>query len=482
MTIAFSQIPSALRVPGSYNEIDNSLAGASTGLKNVLLLGYKSTSGATAPSDSVSAISSANQAKALFGEGSMLYHMAKAFMEQNPFTNLFALPVAEPSSGTAASLTLTVTGTATSAGELTFQLNGKTITASVADTDTADKVGKSVEAAINSKVSLGLEATSTAGAVKLNYLHKGELGVPIIITHIQSTATGITASAGSLTDGTGTPDLSASLAHLDVPHYHYFINPFDDTTNMKTLSDELERRYSAMVQLGARAFMAKSGTVGELKAWSGAQNSPHISALGIDIPTQASFCVASVYAAHTISQLSNDPSQPLNGLKLTGLDTPSTSFAFESRNSLLFKGISTFTTAVDGSVYLERPITLYTLDADGNADSSYLDIQVPETLDAMRGERNALIQKRFKGYKLSKDGATFAPGTKVMTPIAFKAFLLDLYKRVFMEERAFVEDYDHYKESLIVEVGASDKSRLDFQEEPTLIGRFYVAAGLTSFK
>ena len=482
MTIPFSQIPSALRVPGSYNEIDNSLAGASTGLKNVLLLGYKSSNGG-ADTNKVTSIGSVNDAGAKLGEGSMLFAMAKAYLEQNPFTNLFALPVAEPKgSATAASLTLTVAGTATVTGTLSFVLNGKTFEVSVADTNTATQVGDAVVSVVNMAASLGLEATNNSGAVKISYIHKGSIHPNITITGIQSTASGITATPGSLVAGTGEPDLATSLAGLDGTHYHYFINPFDDDTNMKTLSDELERRYSAMVQLGARAFMAKSGTADELKSWAGNQNSPHISTLGIDIPTQASFCVASVYAAHTISQLSNDPSQPLNGLKLTGLETPKESFAFEVRGNLLFKGISTFKTAVDGSVYLERPITLYTLDADGNADSSYLDIQVPETLDAMRGERNALIQKRFKGYKLSKDGATFAPGTKVMTPIAFKAFLLDLYKRVFMEERAFVEDYDHYKESLIVEVGASDKSRLDFQEEPTLIGRFYVAAGLTSFK
>ncbi|MGL4987395.1 MAG: phage tail sheath subtilisin-like domain-containing protein, partial [Treponemataceae bacterium] len=77
MAIPFTQIPDSLLVPGSYQEIDNSLAGSSGEVKRVLLIGTKTQTGEAVSNKPINVVSSA-KAKTLCGHGSPLALMAEA--------------------------------------------------------------------------------------------------------------------------------------------------------------------------------------------------------------------------------------------------------------------------------------------------------------------------------------------------------------------------------------------------------------------
>ena len=68
MAIAFTQIPANLLVPGQYQEIDNSLAGAQGDIKTVLAIGMKAKT-AKAPAGVPVNVVSAPAAKEAFGYG-----------------------------------------------------------------------------------------------------------------------------------------------------------------------------------------------------------------------------------------------------------------------------------------------------------------------------------------------------------------------------------------------------------------------------
>ena len=131
--------------------------------------------------------------------------------------------------------------------------------------------------------------------------------------------------------------------------------------------------------------------------------------------------------------------------------------------------------ARDGSVYVERVITNYTTTPEGKADSSYLDVQIPETLDAMRRLQNAEIRKRFAGAKLGPDTLSVEPGQNVLTPALLKGFLLGLYRNVFIGEKLWCVNPEQYKANLKTELSETDKNTIHWYDQPELIGRFDVA-------
>ena len=118
MTIAFNQVPAALRVPGAYIEIDGSMAGLNSGAQpNMLLVGQKLAAGSAVANTIVLANGLADVvAKA--GAGSMLAQMAARFYAINPAMMLYLLPMADNGAGAAATATLTVTTPPTAAGTL----------------------------------------------------------------------------------------------------------------------------------------------------------------------------------------------------------------------------------------------------------------------------------------------------------------------------------------------------------------------------
>jgi phage tail sheath gpL-like len=69
-----------------------------------------------------------------------------------------------------------------------------------------------------------------------------------------------------------------------------------------------------------------------------------------------------------------------------------------------------------------------------------------------------------------------------MTPGVFRSFLADLYQSVFIQEKQWCQDFEAYKASLLVEVMAGSKTRLQYRHQPVLIGQFLTGAGLLQFK
>ena len=90
--IQFNNIPTTIRTPGVYAEIDNSRSISSL-LQNphkVLILGQKIAAG-TIPFDTLTAISRDNLADGYFGAGSILARMCNKFKVNNPNTEVYAM-------------------------------------------------------------------------------------------------------------------------------------------------------------------------------------------------------------------------------------------------------------------------------------------------------------------------------------------------------------------------------------------------------
>ena len=108
MPISFAGIPANWRLPLFWAEVDPSKAGIWTIRQPALLVGIMTDDGDALP-DVALPIGTQAQADKKFGQGSHLANMFATFFANNFAHEVWALPVAEPTGGTAASGTVTVT-------------------------------------------------------------------------------------------------------------------------------------------------------------------------------------------------------------------------------------------------------------------------------------------------------------------------------------------------------------------------------------
>ena len=489
MAISFTEIPEALLVPGQYQEIDNSLAGSVSDVKRALMIGTMSASGTAAAGKAVQ-VRSADKAKKLFGNGSPAAIMAEEFLSHNTTEELYVLPIAEPSAGQKWNKSFVVVASNTAAGSVFITINGKKINAAVSDGATASAVASAITAAINGEENCPVEAEVVEDgennriSVKLTSVVKGVTGNYNKV-EITSAASGVSITGQDAVLGTLSPDIETPLKNLGSVRYHYLACEFTDSANLKALANELNDRYTALRQIDGRCFISLTGEVGDTDT-SGTMlyaaqsiNCPHIVSVPRGNAVQHPCVWAAAWCAVLSRRLSDDPAANTTDIEIDDLTVDE--FSFDDRQSLLAAGISTYRLDSTGTVLVERVVTSYTENSDGARDTSYLDIQVVETVSAIRTKINQEARKRFKTWKLAKTEENFGAGSKVMTPGVWRSFLAELYQSYFIQEVQWCQGFESYKDSIIVEVKSDSKTRLEYRHRPVLIGQFYIGAGLNQF-
>ena len=157
MPISFSSIPSDIKIPLYYVEVDPSMAGLPVLGLPAMLTGVMLATG-TATADVALAIGSQAQADAAFGQGSELSRSFKAFFANNFANEVYGLPVKEPTGGTAASGVITVTTVPTDAGTIHLYIGGEHVPVNVASSDTVDQIATAIADAVNALEDLPVTA------------------------------------------------------------------------------------------------------------------------------------------------------------------------------------------------------------------------------------------------------------------------------------------------------------------------------------
>lgn len=492
MSISISEIPDSVLVPGQYQEIDNSLAGSSDDVKKVLVVDIMSSAGSAIAGKPV-AIASKAKARALLGEGAPAAIAVQNFLDLDTTEELYALPLAEAAAGVAAVKKITVAAVTPAAGTLTRYIGGVKVAIAVTANDAAASIASNLVAAINGTLDMPVEASvdgATPSLVLLTSKVKGEFGNDIDVVaglYGETDPAGVTLTVAVGTAGSGNPAIAAALSAMGGVRYHYLITTLADEASLAAFASELKDRYSAMRQIGGRLFVLFSGvsgdatTAGSVIARAAKVNSPHIVIVPRGSNPQDPASWIARFAAPAIRKLADDPAANTQGTECSDL-VATVEFDSDTRQKLLEAGVATWRADSTGSVVIERLVTSYTEDSAGNPDTSYLDVQVVETVDAIRTAINAAAAKRFKTWKLASTEENFGSGSRVMSPGVWKTFLVDMYQQVFIQEKQWCQDLESYKKSLVVEIATGSKTRLNYQHRPVLIGQFLVAAGLNQFE
>lgn len=489
MSVSFNTIPSGIRVPLFYAEMDNSAAATPTSQTASLLIGQMGEGKAEAGKPVY--VSTAAMAKELFGRGSMIARMVEAYRSVDSFGQLVVIPVAD-STGTAATGKITCTGTAAEAGTISLYVGSDRVQVSVTNNMTAEAAAKAIADAITLNKDLPITAQAASGVVTVTAKNKGTVGNDIQLAvnlrgaiNGETTVTGLGVEITAMSKGATDPDLSAALDAMGDEQYDFIGCPYCDADTLDKLAEKMNDtsgRWSPFQMLFGHVYTAKRGDVNALVAFGKTRNNQHETVVGVEpkLPTHAAEVLAA-YLARTSVFISADPARPTQTGVLTGvMASPEGSrFAQTDRQTLLENGIATLYT-ISGSVMIERAITTYQKNSFGDADASYLDSETLHTSAYVLRQMKSIITSKYARHKLASDGTRFGAGQAIVTPSVIRGELIALYRRLELE--GIVENADLFKKYLIVERNVNNPNRLDVLFPPDYVNQLRIFAVLNQFR
>ncbi|ARU30899.1 phage tail protein [Sulfuriferula sp. AH1] len=462
--IAFSSIPSSIRKPGKYFEFNTALAVRTLpgNLQKTLIMGQRTAAG-TVLANVLTDVFSDTDAATYFGYGSMLHLMVRAALRANPYLALSVIALDDDAASLAAASTVTVTGTASTAGVVTLGIGAQQVQIAVNSGDLPATIASALATQIGKQPDLPVTATVLAGVVTLTAKNKGALGnsIKISVTSTVGTTTVVaTAFAGGATD----PQLTTVLPTVFSAGHNILVSPYNDATNLTSLRTHLDSVAGPMEQRGAIGVCGFVSTLSTATTAALANNSGRIS--GILVPNASDLVceVAASYGAVCASE--EDPARPLNTVPLTGLTPPPMAnwLSRTEQENALYNGITPAEVGPGGVVQIVRAITMYTVNASGIPDISLLDLTTIRTLDYVRKAARERIALRFPREKLSE-----------RTAPKVRSELLDVLTK--LEELEIVENVAANAAGLLVERDLQDPNRLDAKIPADVVNGLHVFAG-----
>lgn len=486
MTISFNEIPLANRVPFVFAEFDSTNASQGPNILTfrALLIGQKLSAG-TALANTLVLVSSAAQARVLFGRGSVLAGMFEAFKARNTFTEVWAMPVADNGSGVAAAGSVALTGSATAAGTLALMVAGRRVQVAVASGASANSVATATASAINALPDLPVTASALSGTVTLTARNAGETGNAIDIRANyydgETTPAGLAVVVTAMASGATNPLLASAIAALGDEWFHVIATAFTDGGSLAALKAEMDDRWGPIRQIDGHVVGAASGTVGDMTTLGSALNDKHLSVMGTQKSPTPAYEVAAESAAIAAFYAAIDPARPLQTLGYSWMKAPARGdrHTLTERNTCLYSGIGTLRVSPAGAVTVERMVTTYQNNEAGGDDPAYLDIETLMTLQFLRWDWRNYITNKYPRHKLADDGRRYDPGQAIVTPLLMKAEAISKFGD--WESLGLVEGFAQFKRDLIVERNASDPNRIDVYMPPDLVNQCRVIATKIAF-
>ena len=485
MTISFNQIPSQLRVPLFYAEFDNTRAnqGGATQEYKTLLIGNKLSSGTKAQL-TPQIVTSEEQAYEYFGVGSQIADAAASYLKNNRIHQLVCVAIDDLLAGVKAQGTVTIAGTPTEAGIMSFMIAGRNIKVGVTTSDTPTTLATALAAAIVADTKNVVTATSALGVVTWVMKNKGEFGKEVQMSHSYFTGealpAGVTVAFATTVVGAGNPDVDDVWPVIGDQQYLLVLTPYLDSSSLDKVETELADRFGPLRHNDGYGLYAKRETFANLITLGDSRNSQFTTILGISGPTNP-WVWAAAMAGQVAGSASIDPARPFQTLPLVGIYAPLEADRFDltERNQFLYGGIATFKVASGDAVLLEGVITTFKKNSFDAPDESYLYLNTPLTLSYLRFDFAATITSKYPRHKLANDGTRFAPGQAVVTPLVLKAEAVNKFRE--WEEKALVEGFDQFKNDLIVERNSDNPNRVDILLPPDLVNQLVIVGTKIQF-
>ena len=489
MPVSMNQIPSDLRVPLFYAEMDNSQANSGATQLRRLLIGLANDD-VTVDTELLLPASS-SEVSVLAGPGSMLHEMHVVHRRVDPMGETWVLPL-KITAGTKASGTFSLSGTASAAGVLSVYIGDAKVAVSVANSQSAEDVATALVNAINA-ATLPVTASASVAVVTVTAKFSGELGNDLrLAVNLRGSAGGevlpggIMVSVTQMSGGVGVPDLDAALAVLGDEPFEFITHPFTDSaalSSFQALMDDTSGRWAWLKKIYGHVYSARRGTLGELVTFGrGATNDQHMTVAAVEpeVPTSV-WRWAADFGGRSAVFIAADPARPTQtGALPSCMPAPEGKrFGLLENNSLLWAGMAT-TYYEGGSVRIQRAVTLYQENSFGQPDDSYLDSETMHQSAAILRRLEAVITSKFARHKLANDGTRFGPGQAIVTPKTIRGELIAEYES--MERVGLVENLSTFAQYLIVERDEINPNRVNVLFPPDYVNQLRIVALRNEFR
>ena len=317
-----------------------------------------------------------DQAWSRFGRGSMLAFLLEAVFRTSGTIPVYAIPLDDAGSATAADGTLDFSGTATADGTVAISIAGRRITASVSSEDDATAVGAAVETAINAEPDLPVTAANATGTVTVTVDWAGESGNQFTMVSnpddddelpagISLTVTDI----GDGTAGTNNPAIATALGNLGDTWYTEIVCPYLDSTSIDAVIAEGETRDGPGVNRMFAAFLGYTDTNANFLTELGNHNSEWITFVPVHGSVTPAMEIASVTAGRFAAVQQANPGRPVKNLILPGVKPDSANgLTYSTRNTTVNTGGSWTENTEAGQVIVGDLVTTRTT-TDAGADT-----------------------------------------------------------------------------------------------------------------
>ena len=423
---------------------------------------------------------SSDEVGQLTGMGSELHLMSTGVFKNTAGIPAYILPATE--GGAASVHQISVTGTATAAGELLIRIAGKVVPLSISNGDSNSVIATAIKDAVDKNNSLPVTAAASGGNATLTAKWKGNTSDAITVTvnAFSSDPTipaGVTLAITKPTAGSGTVDISPALNSISEDQdMTILVHSYTDSTNLGKIEALENSRWNPEVVKGFIAVGCVSGTHTEATTITDARNSFVSCLVGRQGVPEHTAEVAGALGGSIAQSASADPALQMHTIKLSGLTLPNSGmWGWAERNSALKKGCSTIKGIGNDVVISQLRNTFTTSDTGAAAPEADRYITSVMTLAAIANDRKNYFLNTWGRAKLGEDTDVPPDGQKFMTPEIMKSELLNLYSDRYIP-LGWCEALDDYAETITVERNSGNRNRLDVSDEVILVGNLRVTA------
>lgn len=460
-------IPSSNKVPGIYLELVFGVGpvSAADAPRVVAVVGNFLSTG-TATADTPEAVTSEEDAKTYYGQGSELHRGIRAALRADPSAFLYGVPLTPPSGGTAATSTVTIAGTTASAdGTITITCVGESIECTITSGLTPTTAGDALVAAIETMPDWPVSAANASGTVTVSARHKGLRGNQITFA-TSGTSTGLTwtHASGKLTGGLGSDTLTGAQAIMASQRYHLIAVPHDLSADIQSWRTHVNTAAGPTIGIRQQVVAASVDTLANAETLAISVNTARVQIVwhynALDLTSEISAAVA----ARRAYLEGIDPAAPMSmqhGTSVEGLRVQ-TAIADQPTptevNSALNNGLTPIVADQSGIVYVARSITSRSQDTTGVPNYAVLDtakVTVPDFFaDTLQVNWPSFVAAN---PKLGPDPVgEDLPDPGVATPRSIRSWIYELEKGL---EPDMLVEVDANLPNLIVTIPGSPAGR-----------------------
>lgn len=445
------------KVPGEYfKSVDET--GSGVGTRYLWIVGLKATSGGDLTANSERReIFSDTEALAAYGANSEGYRMCLRALQYGVPIKVSAYTIT--SGGAAATATITIDGTWTTAGRLYYRVAGRPVgPIGVAATDDAEDVANAIAAFINADPAFAVTAGVAAGlgtdfVVTLTWGSQGVRGnggilwqdsseKPSGLTTVLAGGSATTSGGVYFTGGAGTEAITTLMTATYADEYYTQAIAFRDATNLAALETQIDNKLGP---LEGRLECAVGALVGTLSA-SGSIAQTTLNDASFMMPwmeeaeTPGEEIAAGIAAyRHLLESASNgnDPNQRYDDVPFAWIqpqEAPSKNPSRATVVSALNYGLSPLVTR-NGVVYLVRAVTTRTLTDSGDADDGTIDVGTDRVAKRYREALTALLREHRQQHRYLDENPAEGEEPNVPTNTTYPARVEALIRDFNAERR-----------------------------------------------